>query len=505
MGYVLLGEKQEDTVAFVLDLTERKRVETEIRINQERLKKAQSIGHVGSWEYDLTTGKIWGSEEGFRIYGLPPSTGELPVDRIEECIPEREMVHQALVDLLEKGKKYDLEFAVNPADGSEQRVITSVAEIVRDAEGSHPKVVGVIQDVTKRKRVEDALQKKTEELDKYFENSLDLLCIADLDGYFKRLNPEWEKVLGYSLPELEGKRFLDYVHPDDLDATLGIVSELSKQNEVLNFLNRYRCKDGSYRWLEWRSRSVENLIYAVARDITDRKQVSDEMRVNQERLQMAQKIGHVGSWEYKLNKDTIWASEEGFRIFGMLAVAGEVPIGQIEACIPEREMVHQALLDLIEKDKKYDLEYVLHPENGQEDKIITSIAEIIRDQEGNPLRVVGVIQDITERKRAEDEIRKLNETLEQRVKERTAQLEASNKELESFSYSVSHDLRAPLRAIDGFSRLLIEEYAPSLDDQAQHYLTRVRVGAQQMGKLVDDLLTLSRLGQRALKKKRCIP
>jgi PAS domain S-box-containing protein len=113
-------------------------------------------------------------------------------------------------------------------------------------------------------------------------------------------------------------------------------------------------------------------------------------------------------------------------------------------------------------------------------------------------RVVILTEDITERKEAEEEIIKLNKELEQRVRDRTAELEASNKELEAFSYSVSHDLRAPLRAINGFSTILKENYADTLDEEGVKYLEQVRVSGMKMDRLINDLLGLSRLGRHDL-------
>ena len=166
------------------------------------------------------------------------------------------------------------------ADGGSIR--TDVATTPCTWQG-RPAVYVTFRDITERVTAEEALRQKTDELDRYFTASLDLFCIADTAGYFRRLNPEWEKTLGYPLTELEGKRFLDFVHPDDLPGTLEAVSRLTDQKEVLDFTNRYRHKDGSYRWIEWRSFPSGDRIFAAARDITGRKTMEEALRESEER------------------------------------------------------------------------------------------------------------------------------------------------------------------------------------------------------------------------------
>jgi len=132
---------------------------------------------------------------------------------------------------------------------------------------------------SERREAEAALLERTRELDRFFSHSLELLLIADADGFFRRLNPKWEEVLGYPLRELEGHRFLDYVHPDDVASTVSQVANLAPGQEVFEFVNRCRCKDGGYRWLQWSSYSEGSLVYAAARDITER--VRSEKRLKE--------------------------------------------------------------------------------------------------------------------------------------------------------------------------------------------------------------------------------
>jgi light-regulated signal transduction histidine kinase (bacteriophytochrome) len=142
------------------------------------------------------------------------------------------------------------------------------------------------------------------------------------------------------------------------------------------------------------------------------------------------------------------------------------------------------------------MEMLVHPA-GDEFWVNTSKIPL-RDAEGNIRGVLGTYEDITERRKAEEEIRTLNAELEQRVAQRTAQLEAANKELEAFSFSVSHDLRAPLRAIDGFTRALEEDYGKTLDEEGRRLCVIIRRNTRHMYDLIDDLLALSRLNRTAM-------
>jgi PAS domain S-box-containing protein len=135
------------------------------------------------------------------------------------------------------------------------------------------------------------LKAKSDELENYFTSSLDLLCIATTDGRFIRLNPEWEAVLGYPLCELEGRKFLDFVHPDDLESTLAAIEQLIAHQEIRSFENRYRAKDGSFRWIEWRStKPLDKTLYAAARDITSRKKAEEERLHIEEQRKRTEKM-----------------------------------------------------------------------------------------------------------------------------------------------------------------------------------------------------------------------
>ena len=153
----------------------------------------------------------------------------------------------------------------------------------------------------------------------------------------------------------------------------------------------------------------------------------------------------------------------------------------------------------IDAQQTFDMNFPLRGADGTFRRFLTRV-EPSKDPEGRVLRWFGTNTDVEALKQAEEKIQLLNTDLEQRVKERTAQLETANKELEAFSYSVSHDLRTPLRAVDGFSQAVLEDFGPQLPDEGRRQLKVIRESAQRMGALIDDLLKYARLNRQELKR-----
>ena len=156
-----------------------------------------------------------------------------------------------------------------------------------------------IRQAVERARTEAALKEKTEEIDRFLNATVDLFCTMDLDGRFRRLNPAWGRLLSRTPAELAGRQHLDFVHPGDLPAARAAFSRLAAQQPVLDHVNRCRCGDGSYHWIEWQAYPTGNLIYAAARDITERKAAADAARAAEEKF----------STIFRQSPDMIWISE----------------------------------------------------------------------------------------------------------------------------------------------------------------------------------------------------
>ena len=292
--------------------------------------------------------------------------------------------------------------------------------------------------------------------------------------------------------------------PEERDRLLGYhQARLRGEHAPVDYEYKGLRKDGSRIWLENRSFRIEweggPAICTTLFDITERKRTDVALRESEERFRAVVDNSPTKVHIKDLDGRYTLINRQSEILFG---VTNEEARGKTSRDIFPKEVADsftghdQAVIDSGETIEGEE-EWV------QDDGVHTflTVKFPIRGAAGEIAAVGAIGTDITERKRAEEEIRRLNTGLEERVVQRTQQLEAANKELEAFSYSVSHDLRAPLRTIDGFSRILLEEHAESLDDDGRNYLQRVRAGSQKMGQLIDAVLNLSRLARGQLKRK----
>ncbi|MBV9658606.1 MAG: PAS domain S-box protein [Verrucomicrobia bacterium] len=246
-----------------------------LRQAQEALQKSEARFRAlieNSWD----AVSLW-SGDGIFQYSSPAVTrmlGYSPADLAGcNCFgfvhpDDRELFQVRFTESLEKpGVGIGSYQRVRHADGSWRLVECMITNLLDDSNVGA--IVNNFRDATEREHAR-------QELERIFDLSLDMICTAGFDGYFKQINPAFERILGYTHEELTAESFLSFVHPDDRDATIAAAEQLAVGRDVLLFDNRYRCKDGSYRWLQWSSKSLpdEQLIYAVTRDITERKQAA---------------------------------------------------------------------------------------------------------------------------------------------------------------------------------------------------------------------------------------
>ena len=233
------------------------------------------------------------------------------------------------------------------------------------------------------------------------------------------------------------------------------------------------------------------------RDVTEQRQLLHALQQSQERYRATFEQAAVGMAHVSLDGRWLQVNDQLCRMTGysrddLLSHTFRDITHPDDSQIDDRY-----LQDLLAGERlSYAIEKrYLRPDGGI---VWVSLSAALIIEAGEPQYIVSVIEDISQRKEAEQEVQRLNAGLEQRVAERTAELTAANRELEAFSYTVSHDLRAPMRAIDGFSRIVIEDFAAALPAEARDYLNRIRASARNMAELVDDLLELSRLGRSPL-------
>jgi PAS domain S-box-containing protein len=350
-------------------------------------------------------------------------------------------------------------------------------------------------DITERKQVESTAAR----LAAIVESSDDAIIGKDLQGEVTSWNPGAERMFGYPACEMVGQPIMRMIPPDRLQEEMGIMGLIRRGESVKHFDTERVCKDGTMVPISVTVSPIKDsngkIIGAskVARDITGRKLAEEARSASEARYRALFEYAPVG---ILIGNPANVYLDANVSMCRMLGYAHDELVGlQGSDIVAPTEIQHiEAALVEIKAKLGHHREWQFRRKDGS---ILATETMATLMPDGN---FMAIIRDITERKQAQGKIQQLNSELEQRVLERTAQLESANKELEAFSYSVSHDLRAPLRAVDGFSQAVLEDYGPELPEGCREDLQTIRNGAQKMGQLIDDLLTFSRLSRLPLSK-----
>ena len=507
-------------VVMFADITARKQTEDSLRQYTSMLEEAEKNANLGSWAFDPTTGEGWWSKQMYRMFGYDISSNVPSFkEHLNHIHPEdRQLVQDVLLKMAQGEEPVIHVYRTNPEYGP-VRYFLPTQVVKRDMDGKPLQIIGTLLDITERKQAEEALRESEEMFRVAFDNAPTGMSIIGAVGFnYLAVNPLLCEMFGYTREEFLGKTIQLVTHPDDEErSNEWIRKKYNNEPCEPDFEKRYIHKDGHIVWGLVRAQWIRNedgsprMAINHILDITERKQAEEALRESEALYRQAIEVANAVPYRqsYHVNGNTV---DYDFIGEGIRQITGYGPEEFNETLWDSLTQERFLLEDLAEYSFDEAIERVrsgvspvwkcnhrIRARDGNIHWVFEAAVEL-RDENGISHGSIGMFQDITERKQAEEEIRKLNAELEQRVRERTVQLETTNKELEAFSYSVSHDLRAPLRGIDGWSQALLEDYHDQLDEQGRQYIDRVRSETQRMGHLIDDMLKLSRLTRAEMVK-----
>jgi len=412
-------------------------------------------------------------------------------------------VQQRLARVL-SGENLDFDWTARRKDGSEFPVEVRLRRFSSDAGLRGASVLAVVRDMSELHIATTGLKREHDLSAAVLDTIASVVVVLDRSGVIVSFNQAAQHISGYSSEEALGRRVWDFLLADDQrEGVEDVFARFVKGDFPSRYENDWVKRDGGRRRIAWSNSALLDdegrveYVIATGIDITEQRRAERDLaRVETEWNKsiefFADPIFLVGL------DDRVIRANHAF--FSMIGKPPAQVIGQDISAImyPDGEAVpcHVCAARRERKDADIILEED-HPDNPVGRPIEVTL-RVIRDTHSQPAGILMGIRDLTRQRRVEAELRQHRNHLEELVQRRTAALESVNRELESFSYSVSHDLRAPLRSIDGFSHALMEDYNAVLDETGLGYLHRVRRASQRMGQLIDDLLQLSRVGRDAM-------
>jgi PAS domain S-box-containing protein len=494
---------------------DRRRMDAELEDSGSRYRELADLLPLTVFELDLTGRVNLSNQKGLEVFGYNLEDLRRGLTIFDVVVPDDQNDAEEAFRLALSGELPEYEHLMKRKDGSTFPARVYAAPIIKDG---HPSGLrGIIVDISERREMEEALKSSERFYRALIEDQTDLICRFLPDGTLTFVNDAYCRYFGKTPEELIGHAFMPLIPEEDQEMVLQKFSSLSRKRPLTSYEHRVILPGGEVRWQRWTDRAIfdeQGRLFefqSVGQDITEQKRMDDELRRAHKQLEDIIDFLPDATFVIDQNRRVI-AWNRAIEV--MTGVCKEVIMGKGDYAYAEPfyGLKRPILVDLIFSDhldaaEHYD--YVRQKGNGIFGEVFVPTlyggrgaylwvaASPLFDDEGRIVGAIESIRDITERKRAEEMLRKAHDELEARVLERTRELEAKNAEMERFAYTVSHDLRSPLVTIQGFLGFLKEDVKEWDEERIDADIEMITGAVEKMDYLLKDTLRLSRIGRVA--------
>jgi PAS domain S-box-containing protein len=491
-GYLLYNEKGKAyrMVGAMQDIST-------IREKEERLREAQRLAKMGTWDYDVATGKVSWTDEIFRIHGLDPVKGEPTYQELVSYFERPEELSNRVDEAMNKGIPYAFDTAIITPTG-EKKYIHAIGRPVMNSAGKCTRLYGATIDITDQKVTEQALRDSEEEYRSLAEATAQIVWSSDPVGNIQDM-PAWREYTGQTAEEVKGFGWINAIHPDDKEIVLERWNEAVKAKKKCECTYRVRSKNGVYRYFFSRSVAILDTEGRIKKWVGTTADIH-EQRMAQERFKtLADNLPKM-VWETDPGGKTIFTNKYFYEYTGLTS-EGVHHQGWSPLIHPDdMEENKREWLESMQAGTSFEFEHRVRRKDGEYRWHLSRVKPIKGDK-GEILSWIGSDTDIHDQKMVAEELEKRVTLRTQELLTANEELMRSNNDLEQFAYVASHDLKEPIRMISSYAMLLGRKYKGALDSDADEYLKYITDGASRMQSLINDLLDYSRIGTGTTEKR----